>query len=371
MIYVVNVLTDSNIGGAGRCLVSYLRRMDRKRYRAAVVLPVGSALIPEVRALDVPVIEAEGIAERSFSLAGLRSLLPILRREKPDIVHTHGALSGRIAGKLCGAKVVYTRHSAFPVPAHLRRGPGRWLGWLLSRFFADGIIAVSPAAAENLVDSGVPEKKITVMMNGVDPLTRPEEAHLAALREALGLPQGVFTGGLLARLEPYKGQMLLLEAAKRLRDQGRDFWLLIAGAGSQEGAIRQKIDELGLRDTVVFPGFLDDVAGALSLLDVQLNCSWGTEASSLALIEGMSLGLPTLASDYGGNPWQVEDGVTGLLFPSGDSAALAEGLKTLMDDPALRRRLGENARKAYQSRFTAQVFARNVEAVYEKAAGKQ
>ncbi|MFR6187280.1 MAG: glycosyltransferase [Lawsonibacter sp.] len=67
-----------------------------------------------------------------------------------------------------------------------------------------------------------------------------------------------------------------------------------------------------------------DVAALLNILDVQLNASYGTEATSLALLEGMSLGLPTIASDYGGNPWLVTDGENGLLFPSRDSQAMAK-----------------------------------------------
>jgi glycosyltransferase involved in cell wall biosynthesis len=99
-------------------------------------------------------------------------------------------------------------------------------------------------------------------------------------------------------------------------------------------------------------------------LDVQLNCSYGTEASSIALIEGMSLGLPTLASDYGGNPWLVEDGVSGLLFRSRDSQDLAEKLARLMDDPDLCQRLRQGALEAYQGRYTGERFAENIEAVY-------
>lgn len=63
-------------------------------------------------------------------------------------------------------------------------------------------------------------------------------------------------------------------------------------------------------------GFRSDVAALLSILDVQLNASYGTEATSMALLEGMSLGLPSIVSDYGGNPWLVKDGDNGLIFPS-------------------------------------------------------
>lgn len=366
MIQVLNILTDSNVGGAGRCLINYLKYCDRSRYAVKVVLPRHSALRDEVLELDVPVIEADGIAERSFSLGAIGTLKRIIRAEKPDIVHTHGSLSGRIAARQCHAKVIYTRHSAFPVPGYLKKGPGHVLNGALNSHYADAVIAVSPATAQNLMDSGVPKKKITVMMNGVEPLQRSTEAQCRDMRQRLGVPEGVFIAGILARLEPYKGHMLLLDAAEELMDEGREFRILIGGSGSAEADILSGIQSRGLTEKVLFLGFVERVSEILSILDVQLNCSYGTEASSISLIEGMSLGLATVASDYGGNPWQVEDGVTGLLFESGSSRGLAQCLRRLMDDPAALARMGRDARKTYETRFTGEIFAKHIEAVYSQ-----
>ncbi len=370
MIKVMNILTDSNIGGAGRCLINYLKYCDRSRFEITVVLPRGSLLIPEVEAVGFSVLEADHIAECSFSRKAIGSLREIIRREKPDIVHTHGSFSGRIAGRLCGCMVVYTRHSAFPVPSYLRKGPGHWFNGAVNDFFADSIIAVSPATAENLTDSGVSEKKITTMMNGTAPLQKSSPETCRQLRQQLELSEDVFSAGILARLECYKGHRLLLEAAKELMEEGRDFRFLIGGSGPEEENIRRDIREMGLSEKVLFLGFVRNVPSVLSILDVQLNCSYGTEASSIALIEGMSLGLATVASDYGGNPWQVDDGVTGLLFESQNSHDLAEKLRLLMDDPALLEKMRRNALDTYNRRFTGQIFAENVEAVYEKTLNK-
>lgn len=370
MIKVMNILTDSNIGGAGRCLINYLKYYDRKHFSVTVVLPRGSLLIPEVTALGIPVIEADGIAERSFSVEAIGTLSKIIRKEAPDIVHTHGSLSGRIAARKCRRKVVYTRHSAFPVPGYLKKGPGHWLNGAINNYYADHIIAVSPACKKNLTDSGVSEKKITVMMNGVEPLTRSSQERQEALRKELGIPDGVFTAGILARLEPYKGHMLLLEAAKMLKQEGRDFRIVIGGSGSAEADIKKAIADMELEDKVLFLGFVTNVPEILSILDVQLNCSYGTEASSIALIEGMSLGLATVASNYGGNPWQVDDGKTGLLFESRNSLQLAEQIRKLMDHRTLLQEMQKNALVAYRSQFTGEIFARNIEAVYCKTLGR-
>lgn len=371
MTKVIHIISDSNIGGAGRCLVNYLRCHDSSRFDIRVILPRGSLLIPEITALGVPCLEVDGIAERSFSPGAVGTLFALLRRERPDIVHTHGSFSGRIAAKLCGSRIIYTRHSVFPVPERLKHGPGHWFNGAVNGFFADRIIAVSPANAQNLIESGISEKKITVMMNGAEPLTRANEADCRTLREQLGIPDAVFTGGIFARLEPYKGHRLLLEAAKELKDEGRDFRFLICGTGPSQEDILRDIRELELQDRVLFLGFVTDVAQVLSILDVQLNCSYGTEASSLALIEGMSLGLATVASDYGGNPWQIDDGITGLLFRTGDARDLAGKLRSLMDDPRLLHRMRGDALRVYRSRFTASVFAANMERVYDEILKKK
>ena len=85
----------------------------------------------------------------------------------------------------------------------------------------------------------------------------------------------------------------------------------------------------------------------------------------MALLEGMSLGLPTIASDYGGNPYVIKDGETGVLFPSRDSRALAEAMVRLMDHPEQRAAMGQKARADFENRFTGQVFARETEKVYD------
>ena len=114
MIRVLQIISDTNIGGGGRSLLNYLSCCDRSRFSPSVVLPRSSALTERVRALDVPVEEIDAMADRSLDLRAIPPLTRILRRERPDLVHTHGSLSGRIAARLAGCPVVYTRHCAFP-----------------------------------------------------------------------------------------------------------------------------------------------------------------------------------------------------------------------------------------------------------------
>jgi len=367
VIRVLNIISDSNIGGAGRVLLNYLRYADAERFETLIAVPRGSLLAEPLRELGGKVYEVDGLAERSYHADDVRMLKALIHGTKPDIVHTHGSLSGRIAARQCGAVVIYTRHSAFPVPAKLRYPPGRWVNKLVNEHYADHIIAVSPAAAENLTDAGISAKKITVMMNGVAPVERCGAETCAAVRKEWGVEDGDFVLGILARIEPYKGHLHIVEAAEMLKAEGRRFKVLIAGKGGYEDELRGEVARRGLENEVRFLGFCSDVAPFLSVLDVQLNASYGTETSSLSILEGMSMGVPAVVSDYGGNPWLVDDGENGLLFPNRSSAGLKAAVARLMDEPETLARMQKRAVEIFNERFTGEIFARNVERVYLKA----
>ncbi len=366
MIRILNIISDTNIGGAGRVILNYLRYADRNKFETLVAIPRGSLLKPLLEEAEVTVYEVDGMADCSYASQDVKALQALIRRVKPDLVHTHGALSGRIAAKRCHVPVVYSRHSAFPVPAKLKYPPGRWVNKLLNEHYADHIIAVSPATRDNLTEGGISPKKITVVMNGVAPVSPISDGEKAALRRSLGLEPDVFTFGILARIEDYKGHLYLVYAAKLLKDRGySNFRILVAGTGAFEEEVTRAVTEMGVEDVVQMLGFRSDAAALLNILDVQLNASYGTEATSMALLEGMSLGLPTIASDYGGNPFVITSGQNGLLFPSKDSAALADAMAELMDHPEEVSIMREKALETYQSRFTGEVFARNTEQIYE------
>ena len=362
---ILNIISDTNIGGAGRVILNYLNYTDRSQFETLVAVPRGSLLKDPLEKAGAKVYEVDGMADRSYHKDDVKLLQTLIREVKPDLVHTHGALSGRIAAKRCHVPVVYSRHSAFPVPAKLRYPPGRWVNKLVNEHYADRIIAVSPATRDNLTDGGISPKKITVVMNGVAPVERISPEERAQLRSQLNIPEGCVVFGILARIEDYKGHLYLVEAARLLKERGvTGFRVLIAGTGAFEGQVAQAIEKDQVGDVVNMLGFRSDVAQLLGALDVQLNASYGTEATSLALLEGMSLGLPTVASDYGGNPWVIKDGEEGLLFPSRNAAALADAMERLIQDGALREAMGRRALERFQREFTGEVFARNTEKIY-------
>lgn len=371
MIQVMNISSDMNIGGAGRCILNYLKYADGGAFQVSLAVPKGSALGAAARDQGAEVIEVNGLADRSLSAGDIGSLRRLIQEQRPDIVHTHGAMSGRIAAKLSHTPVVYTRHSVFPPGRTISQNPGKWLNGRVNECFSDAIIAVAEAAKENLVQCGVSPGKIQVILNGVERLEPPPPDMLESLKTKYGIPPGAFVLGILARLEPVKGHSYLFEAARALRDEGQNLKVLVAGTGSEETLLKKQCREMGLEDTVIFTGFVENVSEILGLMDLQINASWGTEATSLALLEGMSMGIPAVVSDYGGNPGVITDGVNGLIFPAKNSGALKHAVARLMDSSEEVRALQKGSRRIFDPKFTVQQYARNIEAVYSGLMNKR
>ena len=114
MIKVIEVSSDSNIGGAGKCILTFLKTFDREKFDVCVILPKNSLLKAEAEKYKVKIFEVDYLAEKSLDIRAVSRLKRLFKRLKPDVVHTHASMSARIAAKLCGIGTVYTRHSVFP-----------------------------------------------------------------------------------------------------------------------------------------------------------------------------------------------------------------------------------------------------------------
>ncbi len=368
MIKVIHVISDTNIGGAGTVLLTTLYNIDRSRFDVKVVLPAGSALIPRLDALGFAHVATRGGADKSFDIGAINEFLRIFKAEKPDIVHTHAAFSARIAAFLAGVRVrIHTRHSTFAPRKMLTRFPLRNLCGLVNNTLSTTMVAVSDSTKENLTAMGANPRKVEVIINGAEPLRKvtPEEA--AALRAKLGIAEDDFVVGMSARLEEVKGHIYLVEAARILRERGySNLRVLLIGTGTTEQMLKNKTKEYGLEDCVLFPGFVTDVAPYIQIMDVIANCSFGTEATSMALLEAMSLAKPAVATDYGGNAFIIENGKNGFIVPQKSPSNLAEAIQKLIDDPEKRTDMAKVAYSKYICRLTGKIMTGKLETLYAK-----
>ncbi len=363
MNHIVQVLSDTNIGGAGRYLLNYLKYFDRSAFRVTVILPEGSRLSAYIRKFeDVTLIEAPYMADRSYDKHCVTFLKKLFTKIKPDIVHTHACLSARIAGKNAKVPVVLaTRHCIEPLPHGLKA----LAAGTLNNALCDYYIAVSDAVVKNLLDSGIRRDKIKIVNNGVEPVKALPPERVAAVRAEYGIAPDETAFGIFARLEPVKGHKYFIKAAWQVLKEEPKAKFLIVGNGSLEQSLRELVAHYGLEEQVIFTGFVTDTTALLNAVDVNINAS-ESEAMSLSVLEAMSLGKASIATEAGGNSELVQSGETGLLVGYADSASLALAMIKLIRDPLLAARLAQNAKQKYDEGYTVETMVSRLEDVYKE-----
>ncbi len=367
---VLHVISDTNIGGAGRHLLTFLDSFDRSALHVRVLCPAGSLLASRCAAKGIEVIEmAQMPPDESLRLRGLfsqvREMVKIMKNYRVRVVHTHASFAGRLAAKIAGAGcIVYTKHRLDQpeLPAGLKGGLLR----LANDLTCHRVIAVSRAVKENLLRQGVKANKIEVIYNGID----IAGLRKRALGKAVILPEDlVHPGpktcvvGVIARLEPEKGHRCFLDAARLILPEVPDVKFLIVGTGSLEKELKVYAEKLGIKDKVIFTGLRDDIPELISRLDVVVLPSL-SESFGLSLVEGMCLGKPCVASNVGGIKEIIVDGKNGLLAEPGNARALAEKIVFLLQNPALARRLGEEAARTVEEKFDARLMAKKITELY-------
>ena len=233
----------------------------------------------------------------------------------------------------------------------------------ISSILSTNVIAVADAAAQNLIDMGVSRKRISVIINGVDGFRKYSEAERERKRAQLSV-SGCFVVGICARLERCKDHATFLRAARLLALRNDKYRFIIIGDGSERERLLELCESLGLCDKVIFTGFCDDVEEYYNCLDLNVNCSIGTETSSLALSEGMSIGLVSVASSFGGNPNMVRDGENGYIYKAGDFFELADRIERIANNKELYERMSRSALHLFKTEFNSRNMTDRTEGLY-------
>ena len=364
MIKVIEAISDMNIGGAGKLLVSRIKYSNKEKIKYFVVLPKGSLLTQKIKKAGARIIEIDSCKNRSFDLSGILTIYKIIKRISPSIVNSHACASAKIAGRLARVDVnLFTRHCDFPTSKIYAFPFVKSISKAFNEFICDGVIAVSESSKRNLLSVGINEKKIKVIINGAESLTALSEVEKKKIKAGLKIPAEAIVVSIFARLEAYKDHKTLLRAAKSLKNN-KNIYFLIVGAGSLGEYLKSYAAKLGIEDNVRFLGFVDDVYKIMNITDINVNCSIGTETSSLALSEGMSLGIPAIASDYSGNKYIAKNNINGLIYPQRNHIALAECILRLVYDKALYSRLAKNASIRFQNELNAKRMTLETEQYY-------
>ena len=285
-----------------------------------------------------------------------------LRRHDIELVHTHNRMAliyGAPAARLAGARVVHTKHGNNP------RGGTRLIAGNLAGRLVHAFVAVSPETAEfarkrNEID----ERRLLVISNGIE-LGRfhPAPAGRDRIRGELGISADAWVIGTVGRIAAEKNQALLVRAAAPLLGPG--VHLVVAGDGPLLPALTEQVAGLGVAGFVHLLGARSDVPDLLNALDAFVLSS-DTEGLPLVVPEAMATALPVISTAVGGVPSVIEDGQTGFLVARGDEQALRDRMARLRADPAASRAMGQRARSAAVSRFSAERMQRDYLDLYSR-----
>jgi glycosyltransferase involved in cell wall biosynthesis len=360
-VKVLNLIWGFSLGGVGRCFLTYagLGTVDaRLDVHTACIDPTGGRCdLSPLAAIGATVISIRGRGDFSW-VSRCRELLA---RVRPDVIFTHG-FNGPVAIEVVRRRyglatpMLCSYHSEYHPPRFNRRFVAPLLNatvHCIYRHRTRGIVTVVNCNKSFLLACGVPADRVTVVHNGIP--WRP----LPTIRTPGARGPGDVTVGIASRLDPIKGLEYLLPAVADVRAQGIGLRLVLVGDGPLEADLRRQAAALALGEGVQFAGCQTDIEARLESWDIFALPSL-SEAHSISLLEAMRAGKAILATNVGGNPESVRDGLEALLVPAADVKALSRGLARLAGDRALRERLGLAARRRFEAEFTEAVMQRRL-----------
>lgn len=367
VLFVIDALLA--MGGTERVLLKTIRLLPKDRFRCSLLTFKLDKTAVRTTDIDCPFHLLP--LQRTFDLNAIkvaRRLQSLIRDEHVDIVHTFFETSDLWAGPIA-------RFSGHPVLISSRRDLGiarslkHSLGYKLVRDMYDAVLAVSPQVRDYAIEhDGVSLAKIKTLFNGIDlEEIIPLECRDAERRK-LQISESTPVVITVANIRRIKGLDVMVEAATQVRRRRPDVLFLIAGQELEAGysrALQSRIAHLGLEKNFRFLGARSDVFSLLALSDVFCLPS-RSEGFSNALIEAMATGLPSVATDVGGNREVLEDGKSGFIVASENAQALAERLTALLDDSVLARAMGKRAQTVACDRFTVQGMMKELVKVYDQ-----
>ncbi len=361
---ILLLITRAELGGGQTHVVDLLRGL-RDEFEVELATGETGYLTEAAEELGIPAHVIPDLVQPMRPLQDLRAFWQcyrLIRKVRPDVVHTHtskAGVIGRLAARLAGVPAIFTAHTwcfaegtswkwkAVGIPAER-----------IAARCAEQIITVSEANRELAMHHRIaaPDKFVTVH-NGI--ADSPRQANPGEK----SLPRIV----MVARFSEQKAQGLLIDAVAQIR---APFRLLLVGDGPLRAAVERQVAKLNLGDRVSFLGQRMDIAEILASSHIfALFTRW--EGFPISILEAMRAGLPVVASDVNGVREAVAEGATGFLAPAGDIAIFRRRLEQLLEDNSLREKFGIAGRQRFEKEFTVEAMLLRTAGIYRSAATRR
>lgn len=375
-----------DIGGAEISILTFLKRMDRSRLDATVILPFAGPFSRALEAIEIPakiihlpmglVRLKRGKITRSFLILLLSffafqlfllKLCLYLRRNRFQLVMTNtikAHLYGSIAARLCSIPLIWRFHDILSPPDFSPLLIQFIV--LFSKIFPEKILAVSRTTEDHLIEKGIDRKKIGVIFNGIDEDRFKVQLGFRDIREEYRLENGAKLIGCIGRMIPQKGHKVFLSAIPGvIRERPETFFLIIGGVFLGEDVYQKELLEMiernGIEKRVLMTGFRSDIEDVIRSLDIVVLPSIAPEAFPLTLLEAMALRRPVIASDIGGFKEIIEDGIHGFLVEPNRSGPITERILYLLTHQDIADQMAERAQERVRQRFSLTQYITGME----------
>lgn len=378
----------SQVSGAERVLLNILSGLNRSRFEAVLVCPSNGRLQKEARALNVRCANVDQLNARftwktgaliSYFLSFVSAIVQVRARVRevgPDLVHANSVRAGLvISAATAGMGIPVVWHVHDLLPKHLLSTCIRLFTLLRPPL---RVVVVANAAADRfkgkLLRRFTKRVRVTVVYNSVAVNLRSKSNSVSICKE-LRIRSSDRLIGIVGNLSPVKGQLELIQAFAKVRQRFPNLALLVVGAAlfnRGEGYEKQLLAEvraLGLDHCVRFLGQRNDVPAIMAALDLLVMNS-RSEAFPLVALEGMTAGVPVLATAVGGLPELITHEKNGWLVPFGDEDKLVEGIASLLERRELSSGIATGARQHVSRSFPSHKFISRIESIYTESTAK-
>ncbi|MGE3372361.1 MAG: glycosyltransferase family 4 protein [Vicinamibacteria bacterium] len=375
---ILRVFSRLNIGGPSIHVILLTAGLRRAGYETTLV--VGQEARREGNLDDlaasrgVEVRRLAGLGREIRPLQDLRALVALwrlMRRMRPQIVHTHTAkagMLGRLAAVLARVPIVvhtYHGHVLSGYFGGFKTGLFRTIESALAHV-TDGLVAVSDSVRDDLVALGVAlASKMHVVPLGLELRHLSGELSRGGLRAEAGFEASAPLVGIVGRLVPIKDIPTFLAAARMLADRLPSARFVVVGDGEERDRLEGIAAELGLSGALRFLGWRRDLPSVLGDLDLVVNCSLN-EGTPVALIEALAAARPVIATRVGGTPDLLEDGRYGLLVPPLDPGALAEAMFSVLQAPEAALARSREGQRAVLEKYSVERLLGDMDALYRE-----
>ncbi|MFC1623856.1 glycosyltransferase [Candidatus Omnitrophota bacterium] len=346
------------VGGAEMLRLALLRNIDKKRYRIKLCCIGQKGRIgEEIERLGYRV-DAMNQNPNSINLSIACKLIKYLKADKPDIVHCslfYANFHGRLAGAISGINHLITEehgeHKLRKLYKGIKFSPFIWIDFILSRL-NDFIITCSEEVKKGIVEEGkLPAGKVLSIQNCLDKSIYKVETSIDDIKKKHRISDElVFI--VVASLKPGKGHDYLIDVLREIRNAGHRFKCFFAGRGGPlDPELKDKCQRLNLSEDIIFLGNIENTMDYLNASDVFMLPSF-SEGLSIALMEGMFMGLASIVTNVGSNIDLIQDGFNGILVSPGNKLELKEAIIFYFRNKSLIKEFGARSRSIIEAKYS-------------------